>query len=459
MQPYFTIDRDQPISMDTISHYIRRHQETLERLNRLDRYYTGHHTIMQRAKAAGLANNRLVCNHAKLITDEAVGYFIGNPVTYKADADIDRLQDWLRRADADTEDMDIAKDCSIFGRAFELLYMSNDQSPVPRMTACDPRNAFVVYDNTVDHLPVFGVYYYPVRDKAGVLTGYEMFCSTEQQIITGRLTTGFTASGEIAAGQNPFGGVTIIEFYNNEEQQGDFEQVTSLIDAYNTLQSDRVNDKEQFVQAVLVITGATLGDDDDDKKETIKGIKQTGTMELPEEARAEYLSHVMDEAGADTLRNSLAQDIHRFSGVPCMSDENFAGNASGVAMRYKLLGFEQMTKIKERFFRDGLRRRLRLICNIASIKGMGVIDPDDIDIIFTRSLPSNEIELAQMVQTLNGIVPQEILLGQLPFVDDPAAAAEEIEKQKQEAAKQQQLAFMATANTPLEDDDDEDAEP
>ena len=142
-----------------------------------------------------------------------------------------------------------------------------------------------------------------------------------------------------------------------------------------------------------------------------------------------------------------------------MSDENFAGNASGVAMRYKLLGFEQMTKIKERYFRDGLRRRLRLICNIASVKGMGTIDPDDIDIIFTRSLPSNEIELAQMVQTLNGIVPQEILLGQLPFVNDPVAAAEEIEKQKQEAVKQQQLAFMAAANTPLEDDNDEDSEP
>lgn len=35
------------------------------------------------------------------------------------------------------------------------------------------------------------------------------------------------------------------------EAQGDFEQVVSIIDAYNIVMSDRVNDKEQFVDAIL----------------------------------------------------------------------------------------------------------------------------------------------------------------------------------------------------------------
>lgn len=53
--------------------------------------------------------------------------------------------------------------------------------------------------------------------------------------------------------QHYFGAVPVTEFWNNEEQQGDFEQQISLIDAYNVLMSDRVNDKEQLVDAILKI--------------------------------------------------------------------------------------------------------------------------------------------------------------------------------------------------------------
>ena len=66
----------------------------------------------------------------------------------------------------------------------------------------------------------------------------------------------------------------------------------------------------------------------------------------------------------EALRKSLEQDIHKFANVPCMSDESFGGNASGVAMRYKLLGLEQITNIIERYFREGLKERLRFFFNL-----------------------------------------------------------------------------------------------
>ena len=39
------------------------------------------------------------------------------------------------------------------------------------------------------------------------------------------------------------------------------------------------------------------------------------------------------------------------------------------AMRFKLLGLEQLTKIKERWFREGLRARLKLFCAFLSLRG------------------------------------------------------------------------------------------
>ena len=52
-----------------------------------------------------------------------------------------------------------------------------------------------------------------------------------------------------------FGAVPVIAYGNNRERQGDFEQITSLIDAYNGLMSSRLTDKKKFVDALLVFFG------------------------------------------------------------------------------------------------------------------------------------------------------------------------------------------------------------
>ncbi len=168
-------------------------------------------------------------------------------------------------------------------------------------------------------------------------------------------------------------------------------------------------------------------------------------VELSQDGEIGFLTRQFDEASVDVLRKSIVTDIHKISGVPDMSGDNFAGNASGVAMKYKLLNLEQITKTKERYFTEGLRYRLECLSNIIGIKG-GHIDPKLIDITFTRSLPQNELELSQVVATLDGKVPQETLLSLLPFVKDPQSAAEELRQQKQDAITAQQQIFM---NTPL----------
>jgi len=98
--------------------------------------------------------------------------------------------------------------------------------------------------------------------------------------------------------------------------------------------------------------------------------------------------------------------------VPDMTDEHFAGNSSGVAMRYKLLGLEQLTRIKERWFREGLRARLRLYAAFMHCRGGYDLDADSVSILFSRSLPVNKLESAQTLQALSGLVAQETLAAQ-----------------------------------------------
>lgn len=59
------------------------------------------------------------------------------------------------------------------------------------------------------------------------------------------------------------GEVPIIEYQNNKLALGDFELQIPLIDAYDAQVSDRITDKEQFIDAILAIYGTLLADEND----------------------------------------------------------------------------------------------------------------------------------------------------------------------------------------------------
>ena len=101
--------------------------------------------------------------------------------------------------------------------------------------------------------------------------------------------------------------------------------------------------------------------------------------------------------------------------------------------------------------REGLRYRLQLFCSLMAVKGLAAADADSIDIVFTRNLPANETELAQVAASLGVEVSNETLLSILPFVADPAAEAEKVAAQKEAQAQQQAESLL---NTPIEDADE-----
>lgn len=408
--------------------FISRHIKEHERFRLLENYYNGKHRIINRTKDDDLlSNNRLVCNHAKEISDTATGYFLGNPISYTCDS-AERLNQWLEASNIEEVDFVIAKNMSKFGRAYELVCMSEEA--IPKSYALNPYNAFLIYDDTIEHKPIFGVYYYPTFDTEQAHTGYKISVYTYDKIILYKADTAFNSAIMIEETDNLFGDIPMVEYSNNEEQQGDYEQVISLIDAYNTLMSDRVNDKEQFVDSILLLINATLGDTPEETTECKEALVKNKLLELPSESDARYLTRTFDESGVEILKKALEQDIHKFANVPCLSDENFAGNSSGVAMEYKLLGLEMIVKIKERFFRAGAKRRIELYDAINIMKGGKPFG--NVELTFTRGLPKNVNDIASVVSQLDGIVPSELLLPLLPFIKDAKGAMKLLKEEKAE---------------------------
>ena len=460
------LDADGLPRTDTLEAILREHDHQRERLVRLHGMYAREHSIMRRTRLKGLPNNRLVHDLPGYIATMAAGYLVGNPVRYTAaegqEEAFTPVLEAYEAASVESVDAELAMDAAVYGKAAEVCYA--DAEARPRVAQLDARSAFVVYDDTVEHAPLLGITRRDTFDARLERTGEEVTLYTDRLIVHMRRTSRETPR-ETMREAHYFGGVPVVEYWNNAREEGDFEPVMGLIDAYDTLQSDRVNDKQQFTDAVFVLKGVGALGVDDTEEETVDAdgtataagaagkeaedpsvrLRRTRTLFLPGDgADAQFVTKPDAESGNELLRMSLKSDIHKLCLVPDLTDEQFAGNVSGVAMRFKLLGLEQLTTIKERWFREGLRTRLRLFCAFLARKGTAALNAEKVQITFSRSLPVNDLEIAQTLATYQGMVPEKLLLAQVPFVEDAEAAGKLLNRERAEAANRQREAFEIT---------------
>lgn len=419
----FTLGKNAEPTAENVGLAVEESQAREDRYDSLEEYYLGDQDILDRQSESDTAkNNQLVNNFASYIADISSDYLLGNPVDYVApdDLNIDPIRkEYTKQSIADL-DSDLSLGASIFGLAYELVFIDEDGNVVS--TELDPRHTLMVYDDTVQHRELWAIHYLTQKDPAGE-EYTELTIYTASEIIVG------TLSGESFAEESRtphfFGRVPVIEYLNNKHHTGDFEGVISLIDAYNILQSDRVNEREQMADAILCLRNFTLN-----KENTARLRDDRLLTNIPADGDAFYLTKSLNETDADVLKKSVADDIHKFSKTPNLSDENFVGNSSGVALRYKLLAFEEKTKTKERHFERSLKKRLAIYWNgLKNTSKMPAKDLDltEVDVVFNRNLPTNDLEMSQIVSNLKGIVKDEYLVKQLSFIDNAEKALVETE--------------------------------
>ena len=382
------------------------------------KYYMGQQKILDRVMTDSTKpNNKLVDAFAAYITDVNVGYFMGQPVSYSSTDKtfMEKVQEIFDLNDEQDENVQLAMDASIYGIAYELMYMDEDAQI--RFNRVHPGNMLVIYDTKITPKPWAAIRVYS--------TGYLDDALEEDlylEIYTDDTITLYKTDKEVsqliedgATTANPFGIVPVNVFPNNDTLQGDFDKVKSLIDEYDKAQSDTANDFEYFTDAYLHIHNMNLGEQD------IKELKEKRVLQTEGEAAGsiEWVIKEIQDLATENFKNRLQADIHRFSKTPNLTDEAFAGNLSGIALAYKLLGMEWTASTKERKFKKGLQNRLMLIATMLNIKG-GKYEYTDIKMEFNRNLPQNTAEIIEMLVKLAGRISEETFLTQIPFIDDPA---------------------------------------
>lgn len=416
-------DKDTIFNPDMITQLLEDHQSEVDRIKKLRRYYNNENDIFNRDyKDRNKPQNKLAHNYAGYITDNFVGYFVGQPVSYKSEnkkllEDINNI--FLYNDEIDTNTT-LAQDQSIAGYACELVYRDFDGNI--RFKCIDSENMIVVYDNTLEENIIFAIMISQVdEDTVDLYTFDTIYQARYSYNRKGKHLVQKEANKE-----HYFNDVPVIVYENNRQRYGDFEKQLSLIDAIDKANSDTANDFEYFTNALLVIAGVLVEDNDLDFKQN-RVLNFTDTN-----SKAEYLIKNINDVALENYKNRLNRDIHKFSSVVDMSDENFAGNLSGIALKFKLYSMENVTSVKESKFRKGLMRRIELISKHLTVANNKHYNYLEISPVFTRNIPNNERETAEVVKSLVGIVSNETLISQLPFIEDVQKEMQQIAREREE---------------------------
>lgn len=424
----YRIDNVDLITDELIMALIERYKKNeVPRLQKLQRYYLGKSDIKNRQMTDPTKPNNKIANpFASMITDTVIGYFLGKPISYQSDDKdlMKKLQDVYDSNHEQAHNSKMGKQLSIKGVSYELVYMNEDKEI--KFNQLDAETVFIIYDNSINPVPLMAVRFYDIHnyitDK--FVTKVETYT---EDMITYYTTTkeGLVIEGEPE--EHFFGEVPVIRYSNNDEAMGDYEKVIDLIDAYDLVVSDTNNNLEYFADSYLVLTGM-VGTEPED----IAEMKENRVMLLDENGKAEWLIKSQENVEVEEFKNRLKEDIHNFSFVPNLNDEAFGTATSGESLKYKLFGLENAVSIKERNMVQGLESRIRLITTILNIKGGSHIYTE-VSMDFSRNLPANTNNIADMVSKLLGVVSHETILTQLPFVDDPAAEMAKIAAENEDS--------------------------
>lgn len=409
-----------PLTEDALSQavgdFLRRVRPRRERL--FD-YYRGEQPVPKGEAVRGRPNNRLRVPFPRYITEVHTGYFLGLPPALALDRPEDAAAFSALSAAVHWDHLlfDAGRDASICGTGFALVWPERERGL--RACRCSPLDCFAVRSAAAGS-PLLGTVRL-FRDADGGTGGV---------LYQEEALRPFSWDGQRArpgeAEDNPLRALPLVPLSNNCQGRGDFEAVTGLTDAYNLLLSGAMDDMQSVANAFLALygmQGTTQGDIDE--------ANRTRVLSLAEGGRAEFVVKNLNHEALAQLEQNLRRGILQLSMTPDLSDDAFAGNASGVALQYKLWGIEQVRSAKERSFTDGVYRLLAALSGGLSLLGR----PADLTagrLTFYKNLPQNHTELAQTLLSLSPILSRRTILENLPW----AADAEEELRRKAEEERQ-----------------------
>lgn len=375
------------------------HLQNQADIDYLYRYYRGDQPILNREKdVRPEINNKIVENRANEIVSFKVGYLMGEPVQYVSRGDnegiaknVMRLNDYVMSEDKPAKDKELADWFHICGTSYRMILpddmadVDEDEAPFEVFTL-DPRYCFVVYSTALGNPPLMGVKYILKEDGTLVFS-----CYTQDHYYEVNNTWAILHS------EPQYLGIPIIEYPANKARLGAFEIVIPLLDAINTVESNRLDGVEQFVQALMLFHNVDISSED------FGNLKEMGAIKFKDidaqtKAEIQYLTSEMNQAQTQTLVDSMYNTVLTICGMPNRNGgSSTSDTGSAVIMRDGWSAAEARAKDSELMFKRSEKEFLKLLLRICRDLGDLSLKLSGLEIRFTRRNYENITEKANVL--------------------------------------------------------------
>ena len=390
--------------VDVLMKALDTHDLNRSEIDYLWRYYKGEQPIRHRTKEVRTEIcNKILENRANEIVSFKVGYLCGEPIQYigrSADEAITKgisaLNELMFAEDKATQDQEIVEWQMICGTAYRLVLpdepTEEDESPF-EMYTLDPRNSFVVYSNDVGNKPVMGVKY--SIDENDVIH-YSVYTDNYYWLIDG------TVINEAESKPHALDMIPIFEYPANNARLGSFEIVLPLLDAINTVESNRMDGVEQFIQAFWKFIGCNID------KQKYHEFLQEGAIVVPPNDNGgnidvDLVVKELNQTQTQTLKDDLYTAVLTICGIPNRNGgSSTSDTGAAVLLRDGWSLAEARAKDSENIFKRSEKKMLKLVLRIC--RDLSDIDLrlKDIELQFTRrnyeNIQSKSQVLVSMLQ-------------------------------------------------------------
>ena len=326
-------------------------------------YYKGDQPVLYRTKIQNAdITNKVSENHAYEIVQFKVGQTYGEPIQLISRKDDDRINnavdefnDYLTDANKQEKDIKAGEWQSATGTSFKAVQFANGDIPF-RIVAPTPMNTFVIYSRSTEE-QLLAIQ--ELKDADGQMYKLCYTDSYECKIVNGEVRD-WKLHG--------FGGIPIVEFPNNHERISDIELVIGLLDAINTMQSNRMDGVEQFVQFWIKFVNCEI----DPKTFEEMKISHALTVKSNNEQNksdVDIMTQELNQTECQVAKDDLWDNAQSILAIPTRESQNSGGDTQGaVSLRAGWDFSKTRAKQKDPIIKTAEKRLAKVILNVIRIK-------------------------------------------------------------------------------------------
>lgn len=396
-------------------------------------YVRGENPTILNRPATDLPDNRVPVSLARVGVVQMQGYG-AKPgyITYHSEANQGKYAQEIKREVLDLNDEEILtselySSALSHGYVYELLRMDIDLKI--RQYRVEADQGLIIYDDTLDRNKLAFVHLVTItgvapEDTKDVVTIYYKDHFVEYT----RLPKGSFV--ETDRKDHPFRGVPVIKYRCNAEEMSLFHAVKALMDEFDKIMSSNYsNELERFSSAYLLLANELASGEADEIKskrifEKLKSMGEPGSVTdyvafLTKPSRGEDVAEAADRFEKLIFKTMMVIDF----------SQETTGNATGEALKQRMIPMEMLTSSCLAYFSRGLQERFVLIG--AAYQFAKGIAPEWITIKTARAMPTDLLSIAQAAGMLKGLLSDQSIMSLFPADIVPDVKAELARLQEQ----------------------------